>query len=370
MHHATDPDITRATTPSPSFYTSPDFYNTQRQSLFPRSWHFITAEDELRTPRSVHPFTLLEGCLDEPLLFSRDDRDRIHCLSNVCTHRGATVCQSAGVNRGTTLTCRYHGRRFNLDGSFKSMPEFDDAKDFPRPEDDLARAPWGRWRQFLFASLDPAMPLDALTADLERLCGFLPIEQARLDTTRQRDYLVHANWALYLDNYLEGFHIPYVHASLNDTIDYGEYTTDLFEWSNLQLGVASGAEETFNLPADHPYSNKPVAAFYFWLFPCTMFNVYPWGISVNVVRPLGVDRTKVTFLPYVWDESKLDKGAGASLDRVEREDEEVVEDVQRGLRSRLYTTGRYSPKREAGVHHFHKLATRLTNHGPDAIRPQ
>jgi choline monooxygenase len=63
----------------------------------------------------------------------------------------------------------------------------------------------------------------------------------------------------------------------------------------------------------------------------------------------------VSFLSYVWNESKLDEGAGAGLDRVEREDEAIVEAVQKGLRSRIYTRGRYSPTRETGTHHFHRL---------------
>jgi choline monooxygenase len=77
-----------------------------------------------------------------------------------------------------------------------------------------------------------------------------------------------------------------------------------------------------------------------------------------VVKPLGVDRTRVSYLSYVWDASKLDRGAGAALDRVEREDEVIVESVQRGVRARLYERGRYSPKREQGVHHFHRLLVR------------
>lgn len=68
-----------------------------------------------------------------------------------------------------------------------------------------------------------------------------------------------------------------------------------------------------------------------------------------------MDKTKVSFVTYVWREEKLDQGAGAGLDRVEREDEAVVEAVQRGLRSRIYSRGRYSPTREQGVHHFHRL---------------
>ena len=86
-----------------------------------------------------------------------------------------------------------------------------------------------------------------------------------------------------------------------------------------------------------------------------MFNVYPWGVSVNVVTPLAVDRTRVSFLPFVWDPSQREQGAGGGLDRVEREDEAIVEAVQRGVRSRLYDRGRYSPAREGGVHHFHRL---------------
>ena len=77
---------------------------------------------------------------------------------------------------------------------------------------------------------------------------------------------------------------------------------------------------------------------------------------MNLVRPISVDLTKVNFLTYIWKEEKLDRGAGASLDRVEREDESIVEATHRGLRSSLYTRGRYSPTRETGPHHFHRLA--------------
>jgi choline monooxygenase len=90
-----------------------------------------------------------------------------------------------------------------------------------------------------------------------------------------------------------------------------------------------------------------------------MFNIYPWGISINIVKPLAPDRTKVSFLSYVWDASRLGQGASAELDRVEREDETVVESVQKGVSSRMYVGGRYSPTQEMGVHHFHRLLARF-----------
>jgi phenylpropionate dioxygenase-like ring-hydroxylating dioxygenase large terminal subunit len=361
-----DEDIRRASTLPAEVYADPRWYLRLRDRVFARSWQLVADTDAVRVPGATHPFNLLEGMLDEPLLLTRDTQDRLHCLSNVCTHRGTLVCEHAAVL--PALRCRYHGRRFAHDGRFLSMPEFEGAEGFPSPADDLPRIPFGAWGKLLFVSLDPAFPLDELTAEMDARVSWLPLREAVLDPSRSRDYLVKANWALYCDNFLEGFHIPYVHAGLAGALDYGEYRTELFRWSNLQVGVASGGEDVFDLPPSSPdydlqKAGKKIAGYYFWLFPNTMLNVYPWGISVNVVRPLAPDRTRVSFLSYVWDPARLDRGAGAALDRVEREDEAVVESVQRGVRSRLYHRGRYSPTREQGVHHFHRLLEGFLSEG-------
>jgi choline monooxygenase len=299
---------------------------------------------------------LLEGCLDEPLLLTRDMDDHLHALSNVCTHRGMLVCEAGGVER--FLRCRYHGRRFGLDGGFVSMPEFDGVEDFPSAFDSLPKVALQTWDKLAFISLDPSVPLETVLAPIQARLGWLPLREFYFDPSRARDYIVRANWALYCDNYLEGFHIPYIHASLNAAIDYGNYTTEQYEWCNLQLGVAAGGETVFELPRSSPDFGRSIAAYYYWVFPNLMLNFYPWGLSINVVRPLSHDRAKVSFIPYVWREDLLDLGAGAGLDRVEREDEVVVEAVQRGVRSRFYDRGRFSPAREACVHHFHRLLVR------------
>ena len=349
-----DPDIRRAATLPAPVYSDPDLFRLARDRVFAPSWQLVADTDSVKIPRQVHPFTHLEGTLDEPLLLVRDGDDRLHCLSNVCTHRGTLVCESDAV-APQQLRCRYHGRRFHLDGRFHSMPEFEDAEGFPTPADDLPRIPFGLWEKFVFASLEPRVALEDWLGPMRERCGWLPLGEASFDPARSRDYLVQANWALYVDNSLEGFHIPYVHSGLAQTLDYANYRSECFAWSNLQLGVASGGEHAFAPPAGSPDHGSRIAAYYWWLFPNTMFNFYPWGVSINVVRPLAVDRTRVSFLTYVWDAAKLDRGAGAGLDRVEREDEVIVESVQRGTRSRLYRRGRYSPTREQGVHQFHRL---------------
>jgi len=350
---AIDEDIHRASTLPGWVYSDPEVHHLVRERVFAGSWQLVADTDLVKAPGQVHPFLLLEGFLDQPLVLTRDRDDQLHCLSNVCTHRGMLVCRGDAVAQ--KLRCPYHGRVFHLDGRFQSMPEFEGVEGFPSPTDDLRQLPLGTFEKFIFASLAPATPLDAIAAPLRARCGWLPFRDAVLDPARSRDYLVRANWALYIDNYLEGFHIPYVHPGLAQVLDSGSYRVECFEGSSVQLGHAADGEEAFDPPAGVPDHGTRVAAYYWWIFPNTMFNLYPWGVSVNLVKPLAVDLTRVSFLTYVWDASKLDQGAGAALDRVEREDEVVVENVQRGVRSRFYDRGRYSPTRERGVHHFHRL---------------
>jgi choline monooxygenase len=353
LRDAIDPDITIARTLPSRVYSDPAIFARLRDNLFTRSWQLAADIEAVRIPQQVHPFAFMEGFIDEPLLLTRDSDDHLHCLSNVCTHRGTIVvpepCKSAH------LRCPYHGRRFGLDGRFQHMPEFEQAKNFPADADNLPRVPFTQWGKWIFVSLDPAFAFDELIRNMQARIGWMPLEEFVHDPSRSRDYLVRANWALYVENYLEGFHIPFVHAGLNAVIDYNAYQTDLFSYGNVQVGVAKGGEDVFDLPRSSPDHGQRIAAYYFWLLPNIMFNFYPWGLSINVVRPLQVGLTKVSFISYVWKPDRLDRGAGAGLDRVEREDEAVVESVQRGMQSRLYDRGRYSPTRERGVHLFHRL---------------
>ncbi|MER3482537.1 MAG: choline monooxygenase [Meiothermus sp.] len=352
------PDIAEASTLPSSFYKDPQMYERCKEAVFARSWQFVGDTDDLKAPGTVKPFVLLEGCLDEPLVVTRDYDDHLHLLSNVCTHRGMLVAETGDNAR--YLRCRYHGRRFGLDGCFQAMPEFEGVKDFPSPKDNLPRVSFERWGRdkFLFASLNPVAALSEVLKPVQERLGWLPFSEFYSEPSRARDYLVRANWALYCDNYLEGFHIPFIHASLSTAIDYGNYTSEIYDWCNLQLGVAASGETAFDLPKDSPDYGKRIGAYYYWVFPNLMLNFYPWGLSINVVRPLGPELTKVSFLPYVRDSGLLDSGAGAGLDRVEREDEVVVEAVQKGVKSRFYDRGRFSAAREGGVHHLHRLLAR------------
>ena len=332
-----DPDIRRAKTLATEFYTDPNWFGSSKEEIFAPSWQFVGHRSQFR---GLTPISFMPEFLDEPLLIS-ENAGELKCLSNVCTHRGKVLVEQAC--EANLIRCGYHGRRFSLDGKFLSMPEFDGVENFPCDDDNLTELPLHNWKGFLFTSLGPHIDFHELAND-----AFARIDASldALNFTQSRSFEVNAHWALYCENYLEGFHIPFVHQGLNAVVDYGTYTTETFRYSSLQTGYDANGE---------------LAARYLFVFPNLMFNFYPWGLSVNVVRPISPTKTTVEFLTYVSDETLVEIGAGANLDKVELEDEAVVESVQRGIRSRFYSHGRYSPTRETGTHHFHRLIAEFMN---------
>ena len=337
-HFHIDADICKAWTLPSRFYTDERYFELSKERIFATTWQFLCRSEEFE---SLKPATLLPGLLDEPLLLSKTS-DELHCLSNVCTHRGKILIdEPCSAN---LIRCGYHGRRFSLDGKFLSMPEFDDVEDFPSVTDDLHHYSLADRGGFLFVSCRPVADFDSFVGEARE--SIFKVKANELTLTNSKDYEVAAHWALYCENYLEGFHIPYVHKGLNEIVDYGTYMTKTYRYSSVQTGYDE---------------NQNIAGQYLFIFPNTMLNFYPWGISINIVEPISPARSRIRYLTYFSDGSKFGTGAGTDLHRVELEDEAVVESVQKGMRSRFYDRGRYSPTREQGTHHFHRLIAEFMN---------
>ena len=353
-----DADISKAKTLSKDFYLDKKYFELSKERIFEPSWQFIGDTGMMSQNDNIHPFTLFENFMDEPLVLTKDNKNNFSCFSNVCTHRGNIIADKSC--HAANLRCKYHGRIFNPDGKFHSMPEFNRVKNFPSKNDDLPETPLFQWGNFLFVSLSKKNNPQKFFGDMIKRISWLPLDKFSFSGF-SKDYPVNANWALYCENYLEGFHIPFVHAGLNKIIDFGNYQTELSENSILQVGFSNDDSACFDFPPASPDFGKKIAAYYFFIFPNMMFNFYPWGLSVNIVKPVSISQSKISFLNYVWNENKLNSGAGADLQTVELEDEEVVQNVQRGIRSRFYKHGRYSVTREKGVHYFHRLISGFMN---------
>lgn len=315
-------------------------------------WQYAAHDSELEA-NAIIPLNHIESITGEPTIIVKGNE--VECLSNICTHRGMRLI-SQPCNK-STLQCEYHGRTFALEGNMKRMPEFEQAIGFPSESDNLHKFAIDTWKGLHFISQEDTQQLP--WAELNERFEFLDIESYVHDPTRDRDHSIAANWMLYVDNYLEGFHIPFVHPELNQTLDYSGYSTEVFEGGVLQIGKASEGDVKFDLPETHPDFGQEIAAYYLWLFPNMMFNFYPWGLSLNIVIPVSSEETRVLYRGYVKDATLAEKGAGSILDTVEIQDQNIIEEVHKSMHSKVYDRGRYSPTREQGVHHFHRIISKI-----------
>ena len=354
-----DNDIKLAETLPAKFYKNKNIFEITKERIFLRCWHWIGDNSFKNEGNFKIPIEILPKFLNEPLVLTITDKNKIKCFSNVCTHRGNILVHEKCKSK--KIICNYHGRRFNGEGKFEFMPEFKETLNFPRESDHLHDFPIFVWNKLIFVGLNPSFSIDKVFEKINRRISFLPLENLQLHEDLSKDYSINANWALYCDNYLEGFHVPFVHKDLNEVLDYNSYDTEIDEYFNLQIGYAKNEDECFTIPKKHKDYGKKIAAYYYWLFPNLMLNIYPWSISINLVCPEGISKTKILFRSYVFDKSKLNSGASGDLDKVEMEDEEVVQSVQKGINSSFYNTGRFSPTKEKGVHHFHSLISKFFN---------
>tara|TARA_Y100001936_G_scaffold200005_1_gene201627 strand:+ start:4297 stop:5364 length:1068 start_codon:yes stop_codon:yes gene_type:complete len=345
-------NIELAKTPPSSFYTSEEIFK-KSQSIFENSYQFVCHQSELIKTKNI-PFSLFENWLDIPLVITKED-DNIFCLSNVCTHRGNIICNKK--EHKNKLICNYHGRSFNLDGSINYAPGFKETKNFPSEGDSLNKnINLINWNGLLFVNTGENKSILKGLNEINKLVNWYPFEKLSFDKQASNTYEIDAHWALYCENYLEGFHIAYVHQGLSSDIENQSYETILLEHAVLQMAKSQNKKDS--LGETGTINNTPlneVYALYFWLFPNIMLNFYKWGISVNIIEPLSEEKTRIRFISLPIKGHKQSFGDSNSVDYIELEDQRVVLNVQRGIKSKFYDRGRYSAEHEKGTHHFHRL---------------
>jgi choline monooxygenase len=325
-------------------YVDPGVRALDRRAIFDRAWHLVAHVCQLREPGD-HVVADLAGL---PVLAVRGADGAIRVLHNVCRHRAGPIADCDG--RGAkALRCRYHGWTYGLDGVLKSAPEMSTAEGFDVASVRLPQLQVRVWQGLVFAAGGAAPHFDTLVAGMAERIG---TDRGLEDYGHHQrvGYDIACHWKVYVDNFLEGYHLPHVHPALNRMLDYRSYLTELSAWHSLQW---SPLEST-----DALYGSGD--ALYYWLWPNTMLNLLPGRLQTNRVLPLGVDRCRVEFdFYYPCDDgsaarAKRDADRDFS-DAVQREDLDICEAVQRGLASGSYVPGRLNPRRESGVHHFHEM---------------
>jgi choline monooxygenase len=346
------------------FYTDPHILEVEREKIFRRTWQLVGTLDQAcgeangvkRTISDPESYFTADVA-GEPVIVVRDKAGTLRAFSNVCRHRAGPIALGSGCKN--VLRCQYHGWTYTLDGLLIGTPDVDGVEFFDRSSMGMVPLRVEVWEDFIFVNFDrPSEPLSAYL-------GAIP-EQARgfqfngLQLAERRDYVIDCNWKVYVDNYLEGYHIPIAHPGLMREIDYAQYRTDTFRYYSQQFAPIRAMKPNDAGERLYAPGTGLREALYFWIFPNLMLNIYPDNISTNVIVPLSTEKTLTIFEWFFHD---LDQAktkeriarAVAFSDEVQQEDIVLCENVQRGLRSSTYDRGRYSVKRENGVHHFHML---------------
>jgi len=346
-----DPTVGRSWTLPADVYLDPAFLEREKQELFGKTWQLVGRRDQVKAAGDYFTAELT----GEPLLIVRGSDGVLRGFYNVCRHRAGPPAEGCGSRK--VFRCGYHGWTYSLDGHLLNAPEMDGSENFDHSQFGLQPIPIGEWGAWVFANLEPsAEPLLASLRELPQHTAKYSLDELKL--TERREYAMECNWKVYIDNYLEGYHLPSVHPSLNRELDYREYVTETFEFHSRQASPIRGPENEKDVQRRYSNASGSDEAEYFWIFPNWMLNCYPDNVSLNIVLPLGTERC-VAIFEWYFPESMLDTEVPAQTvrfsDEIQIEDGRICEVVHRNLRSRSYTRGRFSASQERGVHQFHRL---------------
>ncbi|MBI3682427.1 MAG: Rieske 2Fe-2S domain-containing protein [Acidobacteria bacterium] len=341
-------DLARATTIPARWYIEPQFLELEKRKVFRRTWQAVGHKQQVAEAGQYFPFEVAA----EPLLAARGEDGVLRSFSNVCRHRAAVIVEKSG--KGNVLRCPYHGWTYKLDGRLHGAPEFDGVVDWDSTSVCLPAARIETWGPFVFVNVDGAAPcLPEVMGSIPREIAELGCPVENLHFCCRREYVIHCNWKVYVDNYLEGYHLPAAHPSLYRELDYSEYRVETHRWYSSQHAPIRPPQAGEKRHYDELLPDK--RALYYWIFPNFMLNVYPDNLSSNLIVPLGHDRTLTIFEWFTYAEGEISGKTVAFSDQIQQEDIRLCESVQKGLGSPGYERGRFSVKRENGVHHFHLL---------------
>ena len=341
--------VQNAETLPASWYTASEFEALDRDLIFAKSWQYVGYEAKAPNPGDW----FLAEVAGKPLIIVRGNDAKLRAFYNVCRHRGGPLAIADGSGR--MLQCRYHGWSYSLEGRLAGTPHFDGVENFDRKNCKLSEVNLSAWEGLVFVNLaeNPAHTLDEVLAGARERTQALPVHTKKFH--RRVVYQAACNWKVYMDNYLEGYHVPFVHPGLTSVLDFSQYVTEIHPQYILQTSPFNKVGE------NNPYgAASGTEVVYYCVYPNFMLNLTPGRLQVNLVVPRGGNRTDVIF-DYFYDDLEGAEAAAQMTrdsefsDMVQAEDIAICEQVQRGLGSGAYDRGRICVTYEHGMHHFQNL---------------
>lgn len=346
------------------YYTDPTIYRAEMERFFRGRWVCVGRADQIPGPGDY----FLGAVDDESLILVRDQGGAIRAFYNVCRHRGTQLCKAPAGAFRATISCPYHAWTYDLEGRLVGAPNMEGAPRFRKDEFPLYQAGAAVWDGHLFVNLSQECPpLEAQLADLP--AKFRPWRMEELRRAARLEYDVRANWKLIVQNYSECLHCPIIHPAFQELSHYlgGDSDTPHSSYlggrNDLRAGVETlsmdGKRCATVLDGLPPEDWKRV--YYYAILPNLLLSLHPDYMMTHTLWPRSPERTEIIcewhFHPSAMERPGFDPDPAVQFwDMTNRQDWQITELGQLGLRSRAYTPGPYSP-REDLLHYFDRIVT-------------
>ena len=326
----------------PRLYVDADAHQRERERIFWRSWQLLGSA----APVAAAGHYVAADIAGAKVFAIRADDGGLRAFRNVCSHRGAQLLDD-GSGQCSAIQCPYHRWLYGLDGTLKRTPWFGDDPDFDMAEWPLQQIHVAEWRGLLFVAVDPIEPLLTDLGDTVDVLADEPLETFQL--YRSERLVFDANWKIYVDNFIEGYHIPGIHPSFYAAIDFEKFETVVLH--NVIKMTAPPKDDLF-------YRGT-------WLttWPNWTLSLFDGGMNTSRINPIDEGRTELLYHYYFADLSEdtrpaRDRSVEGSLSVV-RQDFGICEITHRNYASGGYRPGPLSPRHENGVAWFQQRVAEL-----------
>ncbi len=331
-------------------YTSEAIFQLENERIFADSWVFAGLAHELARPGDAVPVTVA----GRPVLLVRDADGEVRAFHNVCRHRCLKLVDEP-CNVGPTIQCPYHSWTYRLDGALHIAPYFGGRDPravpagFDRAEHGLVPVRVATWHDWVFVNLNgTAPPIEDFVAPLQRHLGGLDLSRMKHVVTIDLGEIA-ANWKLLMENFIEPYHVPFVHATTTEQPLTDHYTVNEPGCLGCAVDVSAEAKRDDTLSADSRYLT---------LFPNFVLGLYlPDQVGVHLDVPLAPGRTSQRRAVYSLQAETVSDEHADELARLWRdvhvEDQVICERLQEGRASAVADDGGVlSPLWEDAVRSF------------------
>jgi choline monooxygenase len=365
-----------ASTLLPDAYRSAEYFTAEQAQLFGRSWVPLAVSAEVAKPGE----TVVREVAGRSVAITRNNEGELRAFLNVCRHRGSRLVKEDCTLKAGRFRCPYHAWAYDLDGNCIGTPLFEgsdipedmreafdmsNVKAFDRADYPLFSVRVEAWGPLIAVSLDPdVMPFEEWLGDLgDRLSGY-SLDEWRIRA--RKDYDIGANWKLIAENFMEYYHLPWVHpelAKVSRIKDHYRYQGTGMYTGMTTTPISGDGPAWLALPPHQNVQGPDLNAGRFMLvFPTATLSVLPNHCFIMIMDPISHERTYERCYIITHPSSMDVDGSDVALekllsfwDEVNREDIEIVEDVQLGLSTPEYEGGRMCYRFEEPVHRFQNM---------------